>query len=110
MSPIRLSKFIVGAALMAVFAGCAWVDLKPEGEKVRVLSSSEVKRCKHLGHVTSNTAATLGFFARSASTVREELNRLARNHAGGMGGDSIVPTGPMLDGEQTYDVYRCINP
>jgi hypothetical protein len=110
MSPIRLSKFIVSAALMAAFTGCAWVDLKPEGEKVRVLSSSEVKRCKHLGHVTSNTAATVGFFARGASTVREELNRLARNHAGGMGGDSIVPTGPMLDGGQTYDVYRCINP
>ncbi|MGZ8217609.1 DUF4156 domain-containing protein [Methylomagnum sp.] len=110
MSLPKLLKILAGAALAGALTGCTWVDLKPEGEKVRILASSEIKRCKPLGHVTSNTAATLGLFARSASTVREELNRLARNHAGGMGGDTVVPSGPIIDGEQSYDVYRCINP
>jgi hypothetical protein len=102
---------LAGVVLAGSMTGCAWVDLKPQGEKVRLLTASEVKRCTRLGHVSSTTTATLlGFIARSTSTVREELNRLARNEAGGMGGDTIVPTGPMVDGEQSYDVYRCINP
>lgn len=106
----RIFKPLALAVLAISMAGCAWVDLKPQGEKVRVLSASEVKRCKRLGHVTSNTAATIGFIARSTSTVREELTRLGRNHAGELGGDTIVPTGPLVDGEQSFEVYRCINP
>jgi hypothetical protein len=106
----RIFKRLAFAVLAVSLTGCAWVDLKPQGEKVRVLSASEVKRCKLLGHVTSNTAATIGFIARDTSTVREELIRLGRNHAGGMGGDTIVPVGPMIDGEQSFEVYRCINP
>ena len=110
MGMARLLKILAGAALAGAFAGCAWVDLKPQGEKVRVLSPQEVGRCKLLGHVTADTTATIGFIARSKSAVQEEVNRLARNNAGGMGGDTVVPKGPMLEGEQSFNVYRCINP
>jgi hypothetical protein len=106
----RIMIALAGAVLVNSMAGCTWVDLKPQGEKVRLLTPAEVKHCRHLGHVTTTTAATIGIFARGTSTVREELERLARNHAGGMGGDTVVATGPLADGEQSYDVYRCINP
>lgn len=107
----RVSTVLTGAWLAGSLAGCAWVDIKPQGEKVRVLAKSEVGRCKPLGHVTVATTATLmGFIARGKTTVQEEVNRLARNNAGGMGGDSVVPNSPLVDGEQGFDVYRCINP
>ncbi len=110
MMMARLLKTLVGAALAGSLASCTWVDLKPQGEKVRQLAPQEVRRCKLLGHVTTSTAATIGFIARGKSTVQEEVNRLARNNAGSMGGDTVVPTGPLLEGEQSFNVYRCINP
>jgi hypothetical protein len=99
---------LVGSAL--ALSACVWVDVKPQAEKVRMLTAAEVGRCKPLGKVTSTTADTVWIFARPKSSVQEELNRLARNHAGSMGGDTVVPSGPMVEGEQTYGVYRCINP
>jgi hypothetical protein len=103
-------KLLAGCSLLLVLNGCAWVDVKPQGEKVRVLSASEVRRCKPVGRVTSNTVAKIGFIARDSGTVKEELDRLARNHAGSLGGDTVVPAGPQIDGEQSYKVYRCILP
>ncbi|CAI8953631.1 DUF4156 domain-containing protein [Methylocaldum szegediense] len=110
MTWARLSTLVFGVAVMFIVSGCTWVELTPGGEKVRELTPPEVGRCKHLGRVTSNTAATVGIFARSKETVQKEVNRLARNNAADMGGDTIVPAGPLIDGEQTFNVYRCINP
>ncbi len=42
--------------------------------------------------------------------MQEEVNRLSRNNAADMHGDTIVPLGPLIDGEQGFNVYRCINP
>jgi hypothetical protein len=110
MRGARLLTLVLGGAIAFLVSGCTWVELKPQGEKIRMLTPPEVGRCKYLGRITSNTAATIGIFARSKDTVQEEIYRLARNNAGDMGGDTIVPTGPMIDGEQSFNVYRCINP
>lgn len=105
------SRFAIPATLAAILlTGCTFVDLKPQGEKVRILAQQEVGRCKALGNVTVATAATIGFIARARDNVREELLHLARNHAGAMGGDSIVAKSDPVDGEQAFGVYRCINP
>lgn len=110
MNGAKLLTIVLGVAIMSMVSGCTWVELKPQGEKIRMLTPPEVGRCKFLGRITSNTAATIGIFARSKDTVREEIERLARNNAADMGGDTIVPTGPLIDGEQSFNVYRCINP
>ncbi len=94
----------------ALLSGCTWVDLKPKGEKVRILSAHEARRCKELGRVSAVTAAKIGFIARDKGSIQEEVYRLARNNAGDMGGDTIVAAGPLIDGEQAFKVYRCINP
>ncbi|QSA95875.1 DUF4156 domain-containing protein [Methylococcus sp. EFPC2] len=110
MIPSPRLTLLAALVATAFLAGCTFVDLKPQGEKVRILAQQEVGRCKALGNVTVATAATVGFIARSRDNVREELLRLARNHAGAMGGDSIVAKGEVVDGEQPFGVYRCINP
>jgi hypothetical protein len=104
-----LYRLSLGAALIAL-SGCSFVNLTPGGEKVRILHLEEVGRCTHLGRVTANTKATVGFIARNRDTVQEETHRLARNNAADMHGDTIVPLGPMIEGEQGFNVYRCINP
>ena len=108
MERTRLPKALASVALAVSLGGCAWVELKPQGEPVRILTAAQVGKCKALGQVTASTAATIGFIARDKSSVQEEVNRLARNHAGGMGGDTVVAKGALADGEQTFGVYRCI--
>jgi hypothetical protein len=105
-----MPKTTITLAASALFLGqaaCTWVDLKPQGEEVRVVSASEVKPCKKIGHVTSNTTAAVAYIPRDDDSVNEELQRLARNYAGEMGGNTIVPTGPAHDGEQSFNVYHC---
>jgi hypothetical protein len=43
---------------------------------------------------------------RQPAQVQEELRTLARNRAADRG-DAIVATGPVANGEQTYNIYRC---
>ncbi len=107
----RIVKFnAVGLLSAALLSACTWVELKPQGEKVRILAAQEVRRCKELGRVSAVTAAKIGFIARDKGTIQAEVYRLARNNAGDMGGDTIVTSGPLIDGEQPFKVYRCINP
>lgn len=98
-----------GASLMLV-AGCSFVDVKPQALKVRTLTPQEVGNCKHLGRVTATTIADVGPIPRSPDDVSRELENLARNHAAGMNGDTIVAASPPTKGERSYEVYRCINP
>jgi hypothetical protein len=107
----RIICLSMGTALAALTASCAWVELKPQAEKVRTLAPQEVGRCKPVGKVTANTLPkVLGFIARSRDTVQEEVRRLASNNAADMGADTIVPAGPLIDGEQSFNAYRCIMP
>lgn len=107
----RLSRItLIVAVSSASLSGCAWVELKPQAEKVRVLVPHEVVRCRELGRISAVTPAQVGFIARDKGSVQEELYRLARNNAASMGGDSVVSVGQPADGEQAFKVYRCINP
>lgn len=103
-------RIIAALAFSTLLSGCSFVELTPGGEKVRVLSLNEVSRCTLLGRVSSNTKATIGFIARGKESVQQEIYRLSRNNAADMRGDTIVPLGPVIDGEQGFNVYRCINP
>ena len=39
--------------------------------------------------------------------MQDELLRLARNEAGSMGGNAIVPESVIEEGRQTFGVYSC---
>ena len=103
----RITTRLLAGALFLGQVACTWVDLKPQGQEVRVVSASDIQRCKRIGHVTSNTTASVAYIPRDDDSVNEELQRLARNYAGEMGGNAIVPTGPAHDGEQSFNVYHC---
>lgn len=95
-------------ALMLI--GFKWVKLTPEGEKVRVLAASEVTSCKKLGQTNASLKHKVGPFKRKAKKVKKELEALGRNSAADMGGDTIVPKTEIVEGKQTFNVYKCVNP
>ena len=101
---------IAVASFALLLAGCATVDLTPEGEKIRVLAPGEVSSCRELGKTnTSVTAKALGI-PRPPETIKKELESIARNSASSMGGDTIVPLTVITDGKQSFVVYKCVDP
>jgi len=98
------------AALVAsmLVSGCQWVDLTPEGERIRVLKPSDIGECKKVGITTVSVKASVLTIDRGEGKVERELQYLARNAAKDLGGDSVVPASKVANGSQVYDVYSCI--
>jgi hypothetical protein len=85
------------------------LKLTEGGEKIRVLEPAEVSTCKNMGRTNTSVTARV-VIERPADTIAEELSIVARNSAARMGGDTIVPLTVIEDGQQTFVVYKCINP
>ena len=59
------------------------------------------------GFPPTRAEITLAFNFRSPNAAEEHLQALARNTAIEMGGDTIAEAGPVSEGQQTFNVYRC---
>ena len=99
---------ILVAAILAT--GCSSIKLTEEGEKVRVLDPGEVDSCRELGKTNTSVTATVAGIERPDSTIAEELQTIASNSAARMGGDTIVPLTVVEGGQQTFVVYKCVDP
>lgn len=102
-----IKSAILFMIILPLFA-CTWVKLTPDGEKVRILSAEEVSNCKRVGQTTSTTSSKLAGIKRHENAILDELKTLARNSAINLEGDTIVADGEMENGQQTYQVYRCV--
>lgn len=97
------------AVVLALLApACTWAPLRSGGEAVAVVG--EKADCVEVGQSTARTRARIGPFRRNAAKVRTELETLARNEAGNLGGDAILAIGAPVDGEQRFLVLRCADP
>ena len=106
-----LNKKILLCILVASsLQACTWIDLTPEGEKVRVLAADEVSSCKKLGIVRTTLKDKVIGVERNSKKVKKEMEALARNSAVDLGGDTVVPASEISDGKQAFDVYKCVNP
>jgi hypothetical protein len=104
-----MKKFIYILSTAILLSACSSLQLTEGGEKVRVLEPSEISSCKNLGR--TNTSVTDRIVVeRPADTIAEELQIVARNSAARMGGDTIVPLTIIEAGQQTFVVYKCVNP
>lgn len=93
-------------ASIVLLAGCSYVQETPEGRAVRVVPAGETGQCTDLGKVTVSIVQ----MARGEQFVRDDLIRLARNKAAKSGADTIAVAGEPANGEQVFNMYRCIKP
>lgn len=100
-----LRLFAVLLALIGA-GGCTWTPLRSVGEPVAIVGA-DTERCEAIGNTTARTTSHIGPFLRSPRKVRGELETLARNEAGAMGGDAIRALADPVDGEQRFEVLRC---
>lgn len=98
------AMLVMGCAL--ALSACTFVHMAPSAAKVRVLSSAP-SGCVKRGEVEVSVKHKVGFYERSESQVRDELETLARNEAPGVGADSISPLGQPAGGDQRWAMWRC---
>jgi hypothetical protein len=92
---------------VAVLQACAWVKPTASGAGVRVASATEVAGCREAGSTQVSVLDKVAGVRRGYTAVAEELATLARNSAAQLGGDTVVPTSEIVDGTQTFAVYKC---
>ena len=88
-------------------AGCSWVSLTDQGEHVEVVSDNEILGCERIGSTKASVLRKIWFVPRRRSVVRTELETLARNEGGALGGNTVTPFPSKHDGEREFAVYRC---
>jgi hypothetical protein len=101
------SRPIAALACSLTLAACAWVELEPDADDVRVVAEPDVAGCERLGTARVEVTDRVLAVQRSPSKIEEELDVLARNAAADMGGNRVVAAGPIRDGEREYAVFEC---
>lgn len=103
-----MKKNLIIACSVVVLSACTtWVKVTPMGETVRVVQSQRaVESCKRLGKVNAKVVSRV-VIERDEEKVAIELANLARNEAGMLGGDTIVPISEIYDGRRVFAVYQC---
>jgi len=104
---MKKTPILIAATLL--LASCGGIKLTDEAKKVRVLDPGDVASCRKLGKTTNAVTARV-IIERPEKAISDELRILASNSAAGMGGDTIVPLTVIENGQQTFEVYKCVNP
>lgn len=102
---MKLFNLVVISAILATLSSCTWVRLTSEGDNVAILTATEVANCTRTG-TTTVEVLDRAILERNPERVERELRILARNRAADRG-DAIVPSTRVVDGEQTFVIYRC---
>jgi len=105
---MKRASFLSAGLVVLAMAGCTWIKPTTGGEEVRVLAADKVGSCQKLGDTTVSLLHKVAGINRSEEKVRTELATMARNSAAEMGGDTVVATSPVTEGEQSFDVYQCV--
>ena len=106
----KVRGLIALLVVVVLASGCVFVQPTEGGKKVRVLTASEVERCRSLGTLTSQVADSIGAIPRSREAVADDVLLNAKNAAAAQEADTIVPASEMKDGKQTFNIYRCLLP
>ncbi|MEX0738600.1 MAG: DUF4156 domain-containing protein [Pseudohongiella sp.] len=103
------ARFAMLGAIALILAACgnSWVQITPEGERVSLATAADIGNCQRVGVANVNALDSIGFVNRGANRLQEELVSLARNEAGEIGGNRVVPESTIDEGRQTFGIYRC---
>ncbi len=104
----RGSFWLAGVVGVALLSGCAWVETTPAAEKVRIVPEDRVRDCTLRGNITTSTKSEVVGLTRNLRVVTQEVDDLARLEAVDLNADTIVPLGPVVNGERRYRAYRCL--
>jgi len=98
-------RLMLIAALAMSLPACTFVHMAPKASAVKVLATAPA--CEKRGEAEGSVRHKVGFYQTREAPVRSELEPLARNEAPGVGPDGVTPSGPPVDGGQSWALWRC---
>lgn len=101
-----LNKFVLLLSI-ATLSACTWVKPTVNAADVKVVEPDALGQCRKVGSTTVSVLDKVAGIPRSYKKLSEELATLARNEAPNLGGDTVVPVGEIINGQQMFDVYDC---
>lgn len=100
-------RLVALTLLAASLSACTWVKPSIKSHTVVLKDDRQVVNCVKKGFTRSKTVSKIVFIPRSEAKMFSELVMLAKNEAVLLQGDTVVPEGELVDGEQVFGVYRC---
>ncbi len=101
-------RYFIVSFLVASITACQWVKPTDAGHQVSLVKLAHIMNCEKLGATTSKVKARVGLVRRKEREVVDDLVILAKNEAAQIGGDTIIAEGKLNEGQQTFDIYRCL--
>ena len=106
MKKIHLNIGLLSLLTFGLVA-CSFVKLNPQAQTVTVIpSNTMLNNCKYLGSTNASLWSKADTF-QSQAKVESQLDTLARNEAATMGGNTVMPTSVINNGQRAYSVYNC---
>lgn len=102
-----MKNFLLAAIAAAALTSCTWVQLTSEGNNVSLVGVDRIGNCERIGRATAKTLGKIVTVQRGGERLQNELLTLARNEAGRMGGNTVVPESLIDKGQQDFGVYNC---
>ena len=102
-----MKNFLLAAIAATALSSCTWVQLTAQGEGVSLAGVDRIGNCDRIGRATSKTLGSIVTVERGGGRLQEELLTLARNEAGRMGGNTVIPESLIDNGQQDFGVYNC---
>lgn len=101
--------FPIVLAVALVTTSCSTIQSQPGAEKVVLFTPEQVTHCTKLGTVKVSVLDKVGFISRDPAKVSANLQSLARNSAVDMAGDTITAASPVVEGKQSFNIFRCFH-
>lgn len=102
-----MKRVLMPLVAVVLVSACTWVKPSVRSHMIVLKDENQVVNCVKKGLTRSKTLSSVVFIPRSEAKVFSELVMLAKNEAVILGGDTVVPEGEMISGEQTFGIYRC---
>jgi hypothetical protein len=104
---MTISRILILAGLALAAGACTWVETRPGTENIVIAEPDQVVDCTRQGTTRASVRDRVAGVQRKPGKVAEEIETLARTSAMEMGGNSLVPVGPVRDGAREFIVYKC---
>jgi len=103
----NLHKVCVTAVVMFILTACVGRGLQHSSNEVRLLIAEPSGDCENVGATHVSVGGRRAHPDWSPDRIASELQNLARNGAIQLGGNAILPMTGIIDGTQSFTVFRC---
>jgi len=103
----RICACGLAATLAIALVGCAGPGRQRPVDAVRVVTAEQLHGCTNVGFAHVSVVDKLQQLQQVEGALAEKLVSLASNSAAQLGGNAIVEMTNIVDGSQSFAVFKC---